>query len=535
MKHNNKKHTIKNKMKKLNPTQHKKTYKSNKKINKKAYLDKKGGNPKINFAYTYLTIDYKTFQQNLNNFQLLNKYIIQKSHDCNCRSINSPMNQCNYPTQQLMINNEKESIILVLKYNDFVDVTNNISLFLDPNFLNKILGHCKIIQYIVNEKQIIGIYNVCLHLTEKKGYGSVLFNSILTAINFIKNIPDDSLLWLGINLQNVQFEKLANLYTNRGFGNPYIDTKDVNGAETGFTFIALTKYKGIYITNEDTTSIAYAETLDLYQQSAKEKIEPNYAPRFQFSLDNSAILSLRLFPYIGHEGITNIITKNLQFESSGIFHIFNAIINEDINKNIIYKLSLETIADNKAIKYNVGKAESVIYPIGCCSFHSHPIAAYVNHKVLIGPPSGNDYVGFYSGLKDYFNQFHMIVSIEGIYLISLSQEILQNKTFYTNYNLNPDFLNQMRFDYQYPMKNPQYYFDWVSNDNIDPSLVPKALNSYFEWFKIVNQKYQNLFQLQIFYWKDLQRDTIVQIFYSKYNGKIFTPVKMPNTYPNYTI
>ena len=531
----------KNKTKKNHSSEAKKTYRYkfhlndkilNKNKNKNNHLVKKGGTPKINFAYTYLIIDYESFQKNFQYLQVLNKFILEKSFECNCRSLNSPVTQCNLPSQKLMINSKNERIILVLKYDDFVNITNDISILTNPAILNKILGHCKIIEYMKNDIPIIGIYDVCLHLTERKGYGSVLFNVILTGIDSIPNLPRNTLLWLGISLQNVQFDKIANLYTNRGFENPYLDTKDLNGVDVGFPFVGLTKYNSTYINNEDTTFIAYSETLDLYNQSKRELSEVNYIPRFQFTFDKSAILSLRLFPYIGHEGITNIITKNLQYESSGVFHIYNTNIENNNGTKITYKLSLETLSNNQGIKYYAGKAEEVIYPLGCCTFHTHPIAAYLNHNVLIGPPSGPDYVSFYSGIFNNFHQFHMIISIEGIYIISLSQEILQNNTFYTNYNIQSDFIREMMMNYSYPIKDPQYSYNWISNNELNPSLVPNAVHSYFEWFKKANLKYQNLFELQFFPWKNIQRDTVMQIYYIKYNNKIFTPVKLPNTYPN---
>lgn len=501
--------TLKNKthLKKKNMSKSRKTSKPSKK-------NKIGGTPKINFAYTYLIVDY----ENLQKFPLLNTFLLKKTQLCDCISMGTPIEKCSFNYALPFLENPSEKCILVLKYDHLVDVTTNSSLLNDEKFLERsILGHAKTIQ----KDSMIGIYNVCLHLTNKLGYGSVLFNVILTAIHqIIHNYSDGSSdksnikLWLGIRLDNIQFSKLAYLYTTKGFNDPLISSKDMNGNELPFKIVQLTKKLYSYVTNEDEVFINYAKTMDLYYQ-AKKSFEKNnlYACKLRFKFDKSAILNLRLFPYFGDKGITNVYQENLQREYSGVFHIFNAAIE---NESVIYKLSLETLAENKGIKYISGQQENVLLPEGDRTFHTHPIINYIKYQVLIGTPSGGDFIAFYKNFHKYKNtQFHAVITIEGIYFISLSQNSLLTATDLTP-QTDESFLQKMIQNYEYPYT--ERYFNWKIEGDFDESVIPAAIQKYLLWFQKQNKNYQDLFDLQFIPWKKLQKDTILEVYYPKLNG-----------------
>jgi hypothetical protein len=499
----NKKHYKKNKRGKFRKTNN--ISKSSKK--------KIGGTPKINFAYTYLIINYENFQK----FPLLNTFLLKKTQICDCISIGTSIEKCTLNYSTPFLNNSSEKCILVLKYDDLVRVTSNTSLLNDEKFLELfILGHAKTIQ----KENMIGIYNVCLHLTNKVGYGTVLFNIILTAIYSYSDIQLDKTnlrLWLGIRLDNIQFSKLAYLYTMKGFNDPLISSKDMYGNELPFKIVELTKNFDTYVTNEDTVFINYAKTMDLYYQ-AKQSLQKNnlYACKLKFQFDKSAILNLRLFPYSGDKGITNVYQENLQREYSGIFHIFNAYIK---NESVIYKLSLETLAENKGIKYLKGTQENVLLPEGDRTFHTHPIVNYIKYQVLIATPSGQDFTSFYKNFYKLKNsQFHAVISIEGIYFISLSKNTLLNATDLTP-QLDNIHLQNLNANYEYPYT--ERYFDWKMEGNFDESIIPGAIQKYLLWFQKQNKNYNDLFNLQFIPWKKLQKDTIIEVYYPKLNGHCY--------------
>jgi hypothetical protein len=102
------------------------------------------------------------------------------------------------------------------------------------------------------------------------------------------------------------------------------------------------------------------------------------------------------------------------------------------------KIVFELSPNHKSIL--VGDDEQVDAVWSRYNFHTHPKKAYENHGVTRGWPSSQDYVGFL-GLDNH-TIFHTVVTLEGIYIISISPEwtgTLKNvskKYVYNNYNIN---------------------------------------------------------------------------------------------------
>ena len=81
---------------------------------------------------------------------------------------------------------------------------------------------------------------------------------------------------------------------------------------------------------------------------------------------------------------------------------------------MIFELS----PDPKSVK--IGDEEEVDAVWSRYNFHTHPKKAYENHGVVRGWPSSQDFVGFLE--LDNETIFHTVVTLEGIYIISLSSE-----------------------------------------------------------------------------------------------------------------
>lgn len=65
------------------------------------------------------------------------------------------------------------------------------------------------------------------------------------------------------------------------------------------------------------------------------------------------------------------------------------------------------------------------------NFHSHPEQAYKKYNVKLGWPSNQDYLTFFKTCKRYGTLFHTVITIEGIYIITLSnylENFTENKT-----------------------------------------------------------------------------------------------------------
>jgi len=533
--------------------------KNNKKTKKNKTLI--GGRPKINFPYTYFIIDKDTF-----NNTTLNRYLNIQTNAC--RNISSGNKPVFNPLDSPLSLNEEEMCIICLKYddslilNDYIknrnsDINNENNSINDLNFLNKILGHAKLIYY--KESLTIGIFDVCLHpfnIFEKEshkvtyepkeivsGYGTVLFNCIYTGILSLNNIVFDT-IWLGIDVKNTQFEKVAWLYTSKGFSNPIVSNITPDGKIVqDIYFIQLTNNK-TYVNNNDDALIPYHETIDLYNQIRipdSPFVEEGIFS-FNFKFDKTALLSLRLMPFLSFtesKDVVGIEDYSLQRETAGRFFVYKTIY-DDNKKLVNYVLSLET--NGQSIKYAIGEVSSVEFIEGERVFHTHPYLNYINYETLIGPPSGQDIKSFFLSITqnptNQPTQFSSVISIEGIYIISLSidgirtlkqlRELseLKNKdkmeVDYEENEENEEMANNISNEYEYPMESR--YYDWTNNDTnttTEVDEVPNAIRKYLTWFNNeANVKFNNLFQLQFISWNELSDEKkfkFIKIYYSNGN------------------
>ena len=255
---------------------------------------------------------------------------------------------------------------------------------------------------------------------------------------------------------------------------------------------------------------------------------------------------------------------NKQRETAGRFLIYRSENYEENNINLVrYILSHEIINnpsiryDDNAIKFNIGEIGIVEIIEGDAVFHTHPFINYKEYNVLIGPPSGPDIVVFLNSIFTSFNnmqsicgdkcvtnecnmmpkvpKFGCVISIEGLYIYSLSQQGLRRIINYYktgnmsignfNITLNKqtqiDFLNSFRKAYEYPFKMRPYNWETYYEDKSTPdeSIVKNAVDKYLDWFKTINDaSYGDLFDVVFTPWKEFNNDTFFRIYY--YNGTI---------------
>jgi len=77
--------------------------------------------------------------------------------------------------------------------------------------------------------------------------------------------------------------------------------------------------------------------------------------------------------------------------------------------------------DEKSVKK--GDKESASYVESFGTFHTHPYEAYQRNNVCIAWPSADDYLAFLYMYGVCYTGFHVVSTIEGIYLISLKKYI----------------------------------------------------------------------------------------------------------------
>ena len=159
-----------------------------------------------------------------------------------------------------------------------------------------------------------------------------------------------------------------------------------------------------------------------------------------------------------------------------------------VRKDLVYELDV----DHTSIMY--GEEEQVDLISGLYNFHSHPQEAYDRHNQTIGWPSAQDYVVFFESSLIYDTLIHIVASVEGFYVLSLS------KFWFNNKNVS-DIQKQVK---KFIIDN---YNKCSQKDNTIDWYISTINGITYEGFQ--------LFQVQYVSWNDA--DTIFTFSYKK-NG-----------------
>jgi len=258
-----------------------------------------------------------------------------------------------------------------------------INFINSPLFVNSIIDFTYI-QYDPKRK-------IC----EIQKINSYTLSSILDSILYY--IPNDFKILISITIEN---KKLINKCIYESFKNPHISNKSPLGIKYNTDMLFLNKINNI-VTYDATNEVNFAF-----------KNYKNKTNILQFKLNNETIKKLKYFSKLGNS-INNDDTIT-QKEISGCFKIQN------MDNNFIYNLEL---CDN--IKLGLEEEAEIL---NCkISFHSHPYSLYDIYKFKFGWPSNFDYMTYLHSIKNTL--FHIVVTNEGIYIISLSKEWSEKEDF----------------------------------------------------------------------------------------------------------
>lgn len=138
-------------------------------------------------------------------------------------------------------------------------------------------------------------------------------------------------------------------------------------------------------------------------------------------------------------------------------------------KNFVHRLSI----DKDSIIY--GEEEGVVMLDGLYTFHTHPMEAYKKHSVKHAWPSCQDYFGYLSCVKLYGTILHAIISIEGVYVITLSDYWGSNIDKLRNVR---DFINN-NFELPRNQLTPEEYVSKINS--IKYGKYPVFIVRYLDW------------------------------------------------------
>jgi hypothetical protein len=222
------------------------------------------------------------------------------------------------------------------------------------------------------------------------------------------HIPNDVTLYKTISLDESNVGTIK-MYVNEGFAHPYVCQTPHLNSDDGDTFgLRVSKLNDMGSENVNNQSIIN-EIKHVIRQVLLE--HGHHEMRFRVGKESVAQLE-------------NACNAGSTFNSDGTVtqkEIAGTMVVKKVDDNLIYELEI----DQGSVIF--GKEEEVDIVKGLYGFHSHPKSAYKRHNVKLGWPSSNDYIGFLQSSQKHDAILHMVVCLEGVYVISLSQYWVNNK------------------------------------------------------------------------------------------------------------
>uniref|UniRef100_A0A6C0KDK1 Uncharacterized protein n=1 Tax=viral metagenome TaxID=1070528 RepID=A0A6C0KDK1_9ZZZZ len=238
---------------------------------------------------------------------------------------------------------------------------------------------------------------------------------------------------------------------NNDYGNP-IDSEKQQANKKHVNF-CISNYKK---TQEDLCSLNV-----ILSEEARNYLH-DYSKTYRFKMGNG-----------GHDE---------QREVSGRFFLFETVPNT----------FLVTVDKDTA---NLGGKEETASIDTLASFHTHPLDAYHKYRVCMAWPSVDDYCVFLGIYANGFGMFHILGTVEGIYVITISDRLAKEGREKIKNNFQY-YEKQIKDHYHvnYPTCNIQE--DAEENENVWSKKIEKYLDT------MNSKKY---FYVQFILWKDADK------------------------------
>jgi hypothetical protein len=279
----------------------------------------------------------------------------------------------------------------------------------------------------------------------------------------LSGIPDGTPIVLLLNVKNLELKKYVEKACHYNFRHPVvINKKDFYKHVPDVPDVSLCLS---HMFNKDFGKLAR----DNNALKDSEFVLENYAKRskschIQIVLDQETIRRLKQYSAEDHLFGNREITGGLRMTP--------------ITKNM-FKVSI----DDKKTK--VGEAENADIVETISSFHSHPLSAYHKYKVCMAFPSADDYITTIYLYLVRHNLFHIVASIEGMYIITINEKIFKKEK------------KDMKKYEDYIIENYGIDYPVCRLDRDNKKFWKKKIKSYLK--KVNRYKY---FYVQFVFWED---------------------------------
>lgn len=217
-------------------------------------------------------------------------------------------------------------------------------------------------------------------------------------------IPNDVTLWVGIETSDPHQHILIKEYCKAGFHDPHI----CKTSPLGYQF----KDYGLCLIKQNNT----------YSSNAMNDVK--YVIReFSSVINNHCTLKARL-----SKNSVKFLSKLCK--SGSTLNKDGKITQKELAGRLVVTKTdskLTQILDVDRESIITGEEEGVNVVKGLYNFHSHPYEAYQRHEVKLAWPSCQDYIGFLMSSVMHDTILHLVIGLEGFYVISLTDYWVNKK------------------------------------------------------------------------------------------------------------
>lgn len=302
---------------------------------------------------------------------------------------------------------------------------------------NKIpLGNGRV-SYINSEEFVNSIeeYAYLIYDKGKKIVEIVLPNKICVFLKEILEtvligIPENVTLWVCVNINHSELMSIVDVYVKAGYHNPYIYKSSPLGNVFDTYSLCMFRKNKVYNTNHSTNQrLSESDNVinDVFY------VLRQFIDRREKNCTMTARLKSSTVTYL-KKLCLECSTKNgdnstSQKEIAGSLKVSSVDSQSDHssqNKCVPLKNFSFVPCVNQELEINkdsiiYGKEEGVPIVKARYNFHTHPREAYVRNNVGMGWPSAQDYIGYMSAVIQFKTIFHLVISLEGIYIISIGE------------------------------------------------------------------------------------------------------------------
>lgn len=356
---------------------------------------------------------------------------------------------------------------------------NNLYINLDKHVYNKYKKNIKCFQH--KTQYICGFsYEQTFEIIHLKIFNTYLLDMIREKYNYIiVNVPIVTKKEIINHLDQLHKYKIGQLENNKI--TPYFFFNSIPNLDNMIQLKFHTNVKKIFNYNK------LKKEIDIYFLQEKKVCQ------IKCMFDKKTIKKLTTF-------------LNKKKETGGIFYVKN--INHDFIGNV-YNIYFHEKVDSEL--------ESVDVIDTRYNFHTHPKEAYINHNCDLGWPSTDDLITFLHSFIHYKTCFHVISTLEGLYILSIDKNCL----------------SKIKKEKDIPI----YLENWIEkNLTVNKENVKLPKGKYVENFGYINsgeqyvkymktKKYPkwkcNIFSITFLSWELLKKDVHIYFFVNvlKRNGK----------------